>query len=478
MGKLHRFVFGSGFYGVVLILLSSGTVILTNLTVSSAQEATPSPLTQLELQSELMSFADRLSMFLLQASVRDPEFRANTALYNDQVLILMAAFTIAAAPNPEVSLLDMVVLTTLGRMIYEAYWGKQYGDLVQPVIVAFRTLETDIWRIAAKALTPAEQQALRALIRTWHRKHPQQAAFALMRFSNFAEKRQEFTLAETTTARGLFKSVKEATQTVDEVRLLAERGIYLGTRVPLLVGALGEVWLSRWMQRPELAQLRGDITQVSDAADRVVQQVEHLPKNVQKERQAAIVQLMDRVSVERQALVDHFMDRVSTERQALMQDLTGAGASHPGVLTGVEQTLQAGAALATAAEGAVQALDTYTGHTFERLTAAGKTPADMADIRALMGDVAQAAQQLQGLTASLNALLLSPGWEQRLPQLLQVLDRAEKKSEDLVKYTVTRTLISGVVLLAAFLVSLLIAGFILIPYIARRFPGWSARPPT
>ena len=122
-------------------------------------------------------------MFLGQASTRDPKFRANPALYGDQILILMAAYTIAAAPNPEVGLLDMVVLTTLGRMIYEAHWGKQYGDLVQPAIVALRILETDIWRIATKALTAAEQTELRGLIKTWRRTHPQQVAFAFMRFS-------------------------------------------------------------------------------------------------------------------------------------------------------------------------------------------------------------------------------------------------------------------------------------------------------
>jgi hypothetical protein len=166
---------------------------------------------------------------------------------------------------------------------------------------------------------------------------------------------------------------------------------------------------------------------------------------------------------------------VSTERQALMQDLTGEDAGQGGVLTGVEETLTAGTALAKAAESAVQALDTYAGHTFERLAAAGKKPADVADIRALMGDVAKAAQHLQGLTDSLNAFLLSPGWEQRLPQLFQVLDRTERKGEDFVNYTLARTLFSGLMLLAAFLVSILIAGFILIPHIARHFPRSSVR---
>jgi hypothetical protein len=125
--------------------------------------------------------------------------------------------------------------------------------------------------------------------------------------------------------------------------------------------------------------------------------------------------------------------------------------------------------------GAVQALNTFTSEASERRAAAGKQPADIADLRALMGDVAQAVQHLQGLMESLNAFLLSPGWEQRLPQLLQVLDRSKGQGEELVKYTLARTLFSGLVLLAAFLVSTLIAGFILTPYIARRFSDLSAR---
>jgi ABC-type amino acid transport substrate-binding protein len=111
-----------------------------------------------------------------------------------------------------------------------------------------------------------------------------------------------------------------------------------------------------------------------------------------------------------------------------MQDLAD---EKSGLLPGVKQTLKAGTTLATATEDAIQALDTYTGNTFERLVAAGKKPADVADIRALMGDIAQTAQHLQGLADSLNAFLLSPGWEQRLPQLLQVLDRTEQQGDDM-----------------------------------------------
>jgi hypothetical protein len=472
MGWLYGHSFRSQFACTALVLCSG--VLLATMTGAVAQESTPAKLTQLQLQSELMGFAERLSAFIAQP-IRDPQFRANALLLGNQVLIMTSAVTIAASPNPAVGLLDMVVLVTLGRMIYEEHYHKQYGNLVQPVIAALRVMEADIWRIASKVLTPAEQQDLRALIHAWRRQHPAQTGFAYMRFGDFAEERQAFTLAESKKAGGLFKSVQEATQKVDDIRLLAERGLYLATRMPVLFGAIGEVWMSRWLERPELVQLRGEVTQVSGAVERAVQQVEQMPDNVQKIRQGAIEHLMDRVSRERRAAIDHLMDRVATERQALMQDMTGDAAGHPGVLPVVEQTFTAGSALATAVTGAVQALHTYTSEASERRAAAGKQPADIADLRALMGDVAQAVQHLQGLMESLNAFLLSPGWEQRLPQLLQVLDRSKGQGEALVKYTLARTLFSGLVLLGAFLVSTLIAGFILTPYIARRFSGLSAR---
>jgi hypothetical protein len=218
-----------------MALLLCSCILLASMTDAAAQAATPAKLTQLQLQAELMSFADRLMTFLAQ-STRDPEIRQDPLLFADLHFIMTSAETIAASPNPEVGLLDMVVLTTLGRMIYEEHYHQQYGDVVQPAIKALRELEVDIWRIASKVLTLAEQQDLRDLIHAWRRSHPTQTAFAYIRFSDFAEERQTFTLAEANKARGLFKSVQEATQKVDEIRLVAERGIYLATRMPLLFG--------------------------------------------------------------------------------------------------------------------------------------------------------------------------------------------------------------------------------------------------
>lgn len=458
---------------VVLGLLCLELALVMNPGIAPAQQPQKSVRTQLELQSELMGFADRFHEFLAQASF-DPAFRDTPELFGDHLAIVLAAFTIAAAPNPAVSLLDLIVLTTLERIIYEEHWSKQHGDLVRPYAAAFRNLEADIWAIAANVLTPTEQKDLRALIRTWRRTHPQQVYVAFVRFSDFAQERQTFTVAETQKARGLFKSVQQATQKVEDVRLLAERGIYLATRMLLIAGPVGEAWLTTWLRQPDLTRLRRDVSQVSASVERTVLQVEQLPTHVRQERQAAIRQLMDRVD----AALNLLMDRVSHERQQLMVDLASQEEGGRGVLTGIQQMLVAGTAFATSAQGAVQALDDFTSRMDARLIAAGKQPADVTDVRGLMVDVSSSAQHLGRLVVELDAFLRSPAWEQHLAQLIQVLNRVEAEGEGIIAFTLKQAFVYGLLLLLGFLITVVLAGGILIRYASSRLARAPAMPRT
>ena len=464
---------------LVFGLLCIGMVLLASPIRCLAQQPRETPLTQLELQSDLMSFADRFHEFLVQASI-DPEFHNQSLLFGDHLAILLAAFTIAAGPNPGVGLLDMVVLTTLGRIIYEEHWLKQYGGLVKPYLTALRSLEADIWKIAAKVLTPDEQRELRNLIRAWRQAHPQQVLFAFIRFSDFAGERGTFTVAEAQKARGLFKSVQKATQKIEDVRLLAERGLYLGSRTLLLLGPVGEAWLTEWLRQPELTQLRRDVTQISDAMNRAVELTEQLPTNIRQEREATVADVAKRVTRERQATIQQLMDRVDItlnllmdrvgdERRQLMHELTSEEAGLIGALTALQQTLAMANTLGTTMQGTVQALDAFAVRSHARLTAADKQTADVNDIRRLVVDVAQTTQHLEGLVQALDRLLVSPGWEQRLPQLLQVLDRVTTEGGDFVTHTLSRSFTYGLALLLVLLLGIVLSGMILIQYAAKRF---------
>jgi hypothetical protein len=97
--------------------------------------------TEAELQLELMSYADRYAAVVVQAledvERMGPPPETRRAILGDAVFSAAAAFTIAADPDPQVALLDMVVMTTLGRMVYEDYWRPRLGPPADPGIAAF-----------------------------------------------------------------------------------------------------------------------------------------------------------------------------------------------------------------------------------------------------------------------------------------------------------------------------------------------------
>ena len=101
---------------------------------------------------------------------------------------MAAAYHIAATPYPGAALLDMLVLVTLNRMVWEEYWVPQvYGQLAADMVTMLRKLEGDIWALAAEVLTPTQRQELRDVLRAWRDKYPDKIGVSFIRFSDFGE---------------------------------------------------------------------------------------------------------------------------------------------------------------------------------------------------------------------------------------------------------------------------------------------------
>ena len=113
----------------------------------------PYVMTEIQLQSWLMSFSDRFATVLVNSFERFEELGSTPKIrryvLRDTVYAIASALTIASEPNPETALLDMVTLTTLARIIYEDN-KKRFGKPIEEMILGFRNLETDIWDIAAQ----------------------------------------------------------------------------------------------------------------------------------------------------------------------------------------------------------------------------------------------------------------------------------------------------------------------------------------
>ena len=130
-------------------------------------------MTEVELQSELMSYADRFASIITQAmedfETLNPKPQTRQVILSDLVYSISSVYTIAAEPNPQVGLLDMVAVTTLGRIIYEDNMSRKYGNSTVVIVKGFRQLEKDVWRVAAKVLTKEQQGELRQLILYWRK---------------------------------------------------------------------------------------------------------------------------------------------------------------------------------------------------------------------------------------------------------------------------------------------------------------------
>ncbi|MBW1787984.1 MAG: hypothetical protein JRK53_15385, partial [Deltaproteobacteria bacterium] len=135
--------------------------------------------TRAQLQATLMDFADRFASSVatyasdFENELASPQARLTAARL--RFYPLASAFEIAAGPDPGVALLDMVVLVTLGRIVWEEHWRPQvFGDPAEIMVKDLQKLEADIWSIAERVLTQEEQEELRALILEWRQKNPEE----------------------------------------------------------------------------------------------------------------------------------------------------------------------------------------------------------------------------------------------------------------------------------------------------------------
>ncbi len=433
-------------------------------------------MTEAELQSQVMGFADRyVSMMVAAMSQyddRSPSPENRRLIHSHIVFSISNAFTIAAAPDPDLALLDMIVMVTLGRMVFEEHWMKKIGNEVAPIVRQFSKTEKDIWQIAGKVLTEQQQKDLMAMIKDWRRKHPEVAMFSYVRFRDFETDQQKSKSSKPKKYSRLFGSVEKATQQVVEVRLLAERGIYLATRMPMLTGAFGDVWLSQWAANPDVNEILTNLHNLSGVSQRLAEVAEKLPDNVTAEREAAVKQvvqevdrlskvtldrimqkvavereatvnqLVDRVTAERESAINHLMDRMASERKRTIEEFLSEEKRIHGLLTGLKETLTAGNDVLT-----------MTNTLVERLNLGGATtpsePFDIKDYQATLGEASNVIRQLKDLVETVD----KTGLEQSLPQVIKIIEQIEEKG----KKWVTHTVILGVVLIIIFLIGAVFA---------------------
>jgi len=432
------------------IMLAIGMIAAVGGSVHGAEKKKdkqkgPYAMDETTLQSHVMSFADRFASIMISAFGQyDAQKSPKKTRHEVQGLITYSmsnVYIIAGESDPDVALLDIISMVTLGRIIFEEEGPKRFGRNIQPIIQGFQRAEKDIKGIAARVLTAEQIKNLRIIVLKWRQNNPEVFFFPLVRFSNFAADRRESKLARADDAEGIFETVEVATEQAEEMRLLAERGMYLATRMPQLWGLFGELWLTRILDNPDLETILADVTQLIEVSSRLATTAEDLPgqitkereatikqamENVSKERSAAITQAMESVAKERSAAITQFISELSAERKAALNDFFAEEERIGGLLSDLKQTLEAGNELIVSANA---------------LMANQAKPFDIGDYQKTLVELSNSAQELTKLATSVERISNNIGVDQLIPQVVKAMDKAGSEGEELASHTMRLILV-------------------------------------
>lgn len=254
--------------------------------VSSEQTPTKANLTPMELQAAVMSHADTTISRIFEAAnvlekIGTPQARLTAARM--MVFDVASYVEIAAGPYPGIALLDLMVLTSLKRMVWEEFWIPKFGSEAVPALKFIKENEAEIWEIAAKIMTRSQLDEMAQTILHWRKKNPKVVGINYIRFAEFGELGLKPSMQQLTVPGGLFASVKQATMVAQDMKVAIDRAFYLMSRMQLVVNFQVKLAYLEIMFQPETDGIINQAEQMSDITQRYAEIAEKLPREFGQE---------------------------------------------------------------------------------------------------------------------------------------------------------------------------------------------------
>ena len=341
--------------GTKLLLLVFCIFFLVDAEAKRKTEPAPLEVNQKEIQEGVMSLADSwLSLVSegyqsFETQVETPELRLSAKKMRFGAMA--SAVEIATIPYAGRALLDMMVLSSLSRTIWERHWLATYGAPAQQLADTFTVVENEIWQFASRFATPEQLEELHKLIDQWLADHPDALAANFVRFSDFGSLRGAPALIAATKPGGWLSTARSAAAAAEGIQELSERAMFLAVRMQELMASRLDLSVAETLATPEINQLLDDVSGFRKIAEEYAVLIEKLPADVTQEidalisssllkisaeREAMIVQMMSEISLERQAAIEQLMESVGQERSAaLRQTLDGLQSESDAVLSSI-----------------------------------------------------------------------------------------------------------------------------------------------
>jgi hypothetical protein len=373
------------------------------------------------LQAEVLRYADD---FAHQAAAAADDYarRVNTAEARLEALrwklsLDSSALAIATGPNPTANLLDFVALATLMRVAVEERAPQVVPRCaLEPALETTRILETNAWKLASGALTPNQQQELRAGMSRWHDENPEMSAsfFARPQDSVSAiraagEKLSQpgnvFSLFGLDPMSGLDPAVREITRT----RLFAERALFAAERMPGLMRLQIDLLTDQILDQEEITNAIASADRLSRAAESASLTAAGLP---------------DRISAERKAILNALDTQEGRLRELSAQ---------------VTLTLAAGEKMSTSLNTTILSFNALmkrfgVGEPSTSPPDTNSPPFNILDYARTAGQVATMAQQIDVLIKDASGTVETPALDKRIAQLNALSGRARADAKSVLNH--------------------------------------------
>lgn len=250
-----------------------------------------------KLQDDLLRYSDDLTSTVLRASTKlkqDGAVISRQDLLTIWIAVDSEVIQVATGSNSLANLVNMIVLTTALRMRVEEYWLPQvYGESARPLLDGLSRCEAEIWLLGEHVITPAEKQELLQAIERWlqeAKERPTSPSF----FASFANTSVVSAIIESNRAEadspdtGVFSlldmdplaGLDPATRELAQTRLLAERAMFIGVRLPQVIQWQAELLAIQTVEMLHVEQLVANTTQLAAAMDRVGRLADEIPRLV------------------------------------------------------------------------------------------------------------------------------------------------------------------------------------------------------
>ncbi|WP_319471655.1 hypothetical protein [uncultured Pseudodesulfovibrio sp.] len=310
--------------------------------VSSRQTPIKANLTPTELQAAVMSHADTTISRIFEAAnvlekIGTPQARLTAARM--MVFDVASYVEIASGPYPGIALLDLMVLTSLKRMVWEEFWVPKFGPEAMSALEFIKENEAEIWEIAAKIMTQSQLDEMAQTILRWRKRNPKVVGINYIRFAEFGELGLKPSMQQLTVPGGLFASVKQATMVAQDMKVAIDRAFYLMSRMQLVVNFQVKLAYLEIMFQPETDGIITQAEHMNDITKRYAEIAEKLPRefgqetsklvnqvfaNLEHNREKAITDILSGMTVWQAQTIKGIMSEVSQEREAAInQALAG-----------------------------------------------------------------------------------------------------------------------------------------------------------